>query len=161
MDNFTIRDNLLLGARRDIPDAELWETLEAFGMKSVVERQYQGLDTEIGMQTDFSGGQRQLLVLARVFLQDRPVAIFDEGTNQLDAENEARVMRLLLSRRRDRINIFITHRISTIRDVARIYCLEGGRVAAVGTSAELLASGDNAYARFVRIGSGEAGPADL
>jgi ATP-binding cassette, subfamily B, bacterial len=144
-----------LGARREISDEELWETLDAFGMKSVTERQYKELDTEIGVQSDFSGGQRQLLVLARVFLQDRPVAIFDEGTNQLDAENEARVMRLLLLRRRDRINIFITHRIATIRDVARIYCLERGHITAVGTSDELLAAGDNAYARFVRIGSGE------
>lgn len=79
----------------------------------------------------------------------------DEGTNQLDAENEQRVMSALFRYKRDKIIIFITHRMSTIARADEIFCLEQGTILHRGTSAELLAHGDNVYARFYEAQIGD------
>lgn len=65
-----------------------------------------------------------------MLLQDRDIIILDEGTNQLDAENEVLVMKELLSQKKDKIIIFITHRMSTISKADEIYCLEDGKITA-------------------------------
>ena len=83
-----------------------------------------GLDSNLGWDDDLSGGQKQLIAIIRIILQDRPILILDEGTNQLDAENEMRVMNRLLRDKADKIVIFITHRMSTIRSADGIFCME-------------------------------------
>lgn len=74
----------------------------------------------------------------------------DEGTNQLDAENELIVMNELLCKKQDKIIIFITHRMSTISRVDCIYCLEEKVISASGMHKHLLVDGSNAYARFYK-----------
>ena len=74
----------------------------------------------------------------------------DEGTNQLDAENEILVMNELLKQKHNKIIIFVTHRMSTIARADLIYCLENGKISASGTHSELLEKENNAYARFYR-----------
>ena len=88
------------------------------------------------------------MAFIRLLLQDRPIVIMDEGTNQLDAENEILVMNKLLEKKSEKIIIFITHRMSTISRADDIYCLEHHSITHHGAHSELLAEGKNAYARF-------------
>lgn len=147
---FTIRENLMLGVEREVSDEELWDLLDKFHLKTKIQKLRLGLDNNIGWDDDLSGGQRQLIAIIRTLLQDRPILILDEGTNQLDAENELRIMRELLKEKHKKIIIFITHRMSTIRHVDTIYCIEGGNITASGNHESLMGS-DNAYARFYDI----------
>ncbi len=71
----------------------------------------------------------------------------DEGTNQLDAENELIVMEELLKHKKDKIVIFITHRMTSIRKVDMIYCLKDGKIETSGTHQELI-DNDNMYNYF-------------
>jgi ABC-type bacteriocin/lantibiotic exporter with double-glycine peptidase domain len=78
----------------------------------------------MGDDIEFSGGEKQIIAFIRVLLQDRDIIIMDEGTNQLDAENEVLVMSELMQKKSNKIIIFITHRMSTISRADMIYCLE-------------------------------------
>lgn len=126
-----LRDNLLLGVE-DTDETELWKYLEAFHLAKKIRALDEGLDAEIGENMNFSGGEKQILAFIRLLLQDRPIVILDEGTNQLDAENEVLVMDELLRQKEDKIIIFITHRMSTISRADTIYCIEDGTVSASG-----------------------------
>ena len=152
---FTIRDNLLLGVTHIPSDDEIWNLLDGFGLAEKFRSLRLWLETPIGWDIDLSGGQRQLLVIIRVILQDRQVLILDEGTSQLDAENELRVMKRLLEKIEKKIIIFITHRLSTIKKADIILCLENGRIGDIGTHSELLGK-ESLYKKLyeMQIGGG-------
>lgn len=114
---------MLMGGEK-ISDDGIWEIFETLHMKETVKETPKGLDSIFGDDTNFSGGQLQLLCIARVILQDRPILILDEATGQLDAENEFDVMRLLLEKKHNKIIFFITHRMTTLRHADKIACLE-------------------------------------
>ncbi len=131
-------------------DEDLWNILKDFGLAEKIKSFRLGLDTPLGWDIDLSGGQRQLIVIIRVILQDRQILIFDEGTSQLDAENELLVMKRLLERKSNKIIVFITHRLSTIRKADLILCLEKGRIGDIGNHSELLAR-DSLYKKFYEM----------
>ncbi len=76
--------------------------------------------------------------------------MLDEGTNQLDAENEAVVMERLLAERKGKIILFVTHRMNTISRADEVLCVENGRIVAHGKPKDLLEADDNPYAKFYR-----------
>lgn len=96
----TLHDNLFLGVSDPEKKEDLaWEYLEKFGLAEKIRVSKDGLNTEIGNNIEFSGGEKQIITFIRLMLQDRPIIIMDEGTNQLDAENEILVMDTLMEKK--------------------------------------------------------------
>lgn len=122
----SIMDNLRIG-KIDVTTEEAWHALEAVGLRSHVESLPEGLETiasEAGL--NFSGGQRQRLVLARVLLQDPPIVILDEPTVGLDPITEQRILDVVLASFAHKTLIMITHHLQGIDAFDRVLFLEGG-----------------------------------
>lgn len=145
----TVEENILLWVKDHDPDI-LWGYLEKFWIAHKIKESKKWLESSIGDDIDFSWGEKQIIACIRVLLQDRPIVIMDEWTNQLDAENELLIMNEFLEKKSDKIIIFITHRMSTISRADTIYCLESHSIKKSGTHRELLNQWDNIYAQFYR-----------
>ena len=113
----------------------------------MVKRLPKGLDTVYGEETSFSGWQVQLFAIARIILQQRSLIIFDEGTNQLDAEHEAMIINILKDLKKDHAIFIITHKMTTARHADQIYVMDEGKIVECGKHQELLQK-DNIYKKF-------------
>jgi ATP-binding cassette subfamily B protein len=151
----SVRENIAYGA----PDAPLEEVVEAARVaeaEDFVRALPQGYETVVGERGQkLSGGQRQRISIARAVLKDPPILVLDEATSAVDNETEAAIQRSLARVSRGRTTIVVAHRLSTVRHADRIYLLQDGAVAEVGTHEELVAK-DGAYAALWRVQTGEA-----
>jgi ATP-binding cassette subfamily C protein CydC len=129
----TIRANLLL-ARPDADDAALWAVLDAAQISDVVRGLPDGLSTWVGEGgARFSGGQGRRLALARALLSPARVLILDEPCDGLDADTERAFVATLNDTAEGRTIILITHRLTGVERLDRIFRLSGGKaVAAAG-----------------------------
>ena len=141
---FSVRENLMLWVNKYYKDERIIELLEKFNLKDKIFKSRKGLDSRIWYDNDFSWWEKQLIVLIRTILQDKKVLIMDEGTNQLDAENEILIMNELLKNKKDKIVIFITHRMTTIKKADVIYCLDKWKIEFSWSHKELMSS-NNVY----------------
>ena len=135
----TIRDNLRWGDP-DADDETLMAACRAACADEFIERMPKGLDTDLGQGgVNVSGGQKQRLCIARALLKNPRVLIFDDSTSAVDTATEAKI-RSALAALRGVTKIVIAQRISSVMNTDKIVILEDGRIHAVGTHAELLAS---------------------
>ena len=126
----TIRANLKL-ARPDADEAALWGTLDAARVGEMVRALPDGLDTWVGENgARFSGGQGRRLVLARALLSPAPILILDEPCAGLDAETERAFLATLNEVAEGRSVILITHRLTGVERLDRIWRLSGGKAIA-------------------------------
>jgi ATP-binding cassette subfamily B protein/subfamily B ATP-binding cassette protein MsbA len=143
----TIFNNIAYGFRRARQQDVEAAARKAFAHEFIM-KQPHGYQTRVGEAgAKLSGGQKQRLALARAILRDPSIFVLDEFTSQTDAESEALIHRALKEFIRDRTTILITHRLHTLEIANRIVVLNGGRLEAVGTHAELLRS-STAYQRL-------------
>ena len=105
-----------------------------------------GYDTQIGEQgTTLSGGQRQRLSIARAFLKDAPILIWDEATSSLDQASEQKILESLKKLRQGKTTLIITHRLSSITDLDNIIVMKNGEICEQGTHTQLLKNKDEYY----------------
>lgn len=137
----TVLDNLRL-ARPDANDAELIAAAERIGAHDVLAVLPHGYATHVGpLGSQLSHGQRQLVCLVRAYLADPSVLVLDEATSAIDVSTERRIQKAFQLLCEGRTAIVIAHRLETIRSADRIAVIENGRVAEIGTHADLLARG--------------------
>ncbi len=137
----TIRANLRY-ARPDADDATLFAALRSAQLGEFIENLANGLDTVVGDRGHrLSGGEKQRMAIARVFLKEPRIIILDEATAHLDSESEVAVQRALALALQGRTALVIAHRLSTIREADRIIVMADGAVVDSGTHAELIARG--------------------
>jgi ABC-type multidrug transport system fused ATPase/permease subunit len=138
----TLRENLCLatdGASED----DLRTVVTLTRLDDLLERLPSGLDTPIGHRgTTLSGGEQQRIAIARALLRRPRILLLDEATSQLDAVNEQALRDLIEAAACTTSVLVIAHRLSTVTSADRILVLEAGRVRAVGTHDDLLATDD-------------------
>ncbi|HEX6151514.1 ABC transporter ATP-binding protein [Nocardioides sp.] len=136
----TVRSNL----EHSLPDAsdeELWAALEIAQARDFVEALEDGLDAPVAQGgTNFSGGQRQRLAIARALVRRPSIYLFDDSFSALDLATDARLRAALRPITTDATVVIVAQRVSTIRDADLILVLEDGRVVGRGPHDELLAS---------------------
>ena len=124
----TVRDNLAF-AKPGARDEEIMAACEKASIAGFVRSLPEGLDTQVGELGDaLSGGERQRLGLARMFLHDAPFVLLDEPTSNLDALNEAAVLRALSDNRAGKTVLLVSHRPSAAAIADVTYSVEHGRV---------------------------------
>ena len=132
----SVRENLKI-AGEDLSDEKMLEALKKVNLYDYFKDQA-GLDTEIlENASNLSGGQRQRLVLARAFLFDGLLYIFDEATSNIDGPNEEKIMEIIQKFAKEKAVLIISHKLINLVASDRIYFLEDGKIQISGTHAYL------------------------
>jgi ABC-type multidrug transport system, ATPase and permease components len=136
----TIAENLRYG-KPDATDGEVRHAAESAQAAEFIERLDEGYDALIAQGgTNFSGGQRQRLTIARALVRRPKIYIFDDNFSALDFKTDAKVRMALQRETKDATVIIVAQRVSTIMDADQIIVLDQGKVVGIGTHRELLAS---------------------
>lgn len=134
----TIADNLRMG-KKDATDQELWEALTIAQAADFVERLPEGLHAPVSQGgTNFSGGQRQRLSIARALVKKASVLVFDDSFSALDVKTDAALRKELKEKVTVPAKVIIAQRVSTIKNADQILVLDEGKLAGAGTHTELL-----------------------
>ncbi|GAA3660728.1 ABC transporter ATP-binding protein [Asaccharospora irregularis] len=137
----TIRDNILCG-NPDANEEELIDAAKKARIHDFIQTLPKGYDTYIGERgVKLSGGQKQRISISRIFLKNPPIIILDEATSALDNVTEKEIQLSLEELSKDRTNLIVAHRLSTIKNADEIIVLTDNGIEERGTHDELLNRG--------------------
>lgn len=141
----TIRTNMLDG-KPDATDEEIWEALEIAQAKDFVEKLDGGLEYQVEQGgSNFSGGQRQRLSIARAIVKKSAVYVFDDSFSALDFKTDAALRSALKEKITDAVVVIIAQRISSVMTADEIIVLDSGRVVGQGSHEELVEENNETY----------------
>ncbi len=147
--DMTIKENLLL-AKADATDEEIWDAITKASLKEFVDTLPKGIDTRVGESgIKLSGGQKQRLAIARALLRNSNIIIFDESTSSLDNFAQEEVKKSIDGLKGKSTIIIVAHRLSTIRNVDRIFFLDNGEIVDEGTFEDLFERNEKFKAMFL------------
>ena len=133
----TVRENMLI-ADKSTSDEKMIEALKMVNLWSFLSEQ-DGLDTKLNQQgSNFSGGQRQRLAIARALLHNTPIYVFDEVTSNIDAESENDIMAVIHNMAKIKTVILISHRLENVVGSDKILLLDKGKIEESGAHSELM-----------------------
>lgn len=125
----SVRQNLDLSGR--LPESRLFDALARVGLDDWIRAQAAGLDATIEERgRNLSAGERQLLCMARCLLQDAPIVVMDEATSSVDPQSEEILVKATREFFKDRTQIIIAHRLSTLEHCDRVLWLDQGEIRA-------------------------------
>ncbi len=134
-----IRENIALGVD-SATDEEIHDAADAANIATDIESFPEGYDTMVGERgITLSGGQKQRTAIARALIRNPKILILDDALSSVDTHTEDKILNHLRDVMRGRTTIFISHRVSTVRNADRIAVLHSGRIVELGTHDELLA----------------------
>ena len=139
----TVRENILYGVRRKVEEEELIHVAKLANIYDFVMATPGGFDAPVGMGgSNFSGGQRQCIAIARAMMRNPDYLLLDEATSNLDAKSEQLVSQALANLMKGRTTVMIAHNYSATRDATHIVVMKDGKVEAEGSPEEMLASNE-------------------
>lgn len=134
----TVENNIRMGDGQVTRD-EVEQAARNAGIHQVVMALPMGYDTVIGEKDAYlSGGEKQRIAIARVFLKNAPIVILDEATAYADAENEANIQQAFARLAKNKTVLIIAHRLKTVENANRILVMKNGELLGAGTHTELL-----------------------
>ncbi|MBQ9025339.1 MAG: ABC transporter ATP-binding protein, partial [Methanobrevibacter sp.] len=143
----SIYNNVAIG-RKGASREDVKKALSLAQCDDIIDELPDGIDTVIGSEgTYLSGGQQQRIALARAILKDAPIIILDEATALADPENEYMIQKAISEITKDKTVIMIAHRLSTVKNVDRIYVVDNGRIVENGNH-EFLIENKGIYSRM-------------
>ncbi|HEO6693093.1 TPA: ABC transporter ATP-binding protein [Streptococcus agalactiae] len=141
----TVRSNMVFGesGREELSDKQIWQALELAQAKEFIEAKEKGLDTEVAQGgSNFSGGQKQRLAIARALARHPEILIFDDSFSALDYKTDHILRHELKEKTAAMTKLIVAQRISTIMDADLILVLDQGKVVGQGTHKELLSNNE-------------------
>lgn len=137
----SIYNNVAIG-RKGVSRDDVKKALSLTQCDDIIDELPDGINTVIGSEgTYLSGGQQQRIALARAVLKDAPIIILDEATALADPENEYLIQKAISEITKDKTVIMIAHRLSSVKNVDKIYVVENGRIVEEGNHHTLIDSG--------------------
>lgn len=137
----SIYNNVAIG-RKGASRDDVKKALSLTQCDDIIDELPDGINTVIGSEgTYLSGGQQQRIALARAVLKDAPIIILDEATALADPENEYLIQKAISEITKDKTVIMIAHRLSSVKNVDKIYVVENGRIVEEGNHHTLIDSG--------------------
>ncbi len=133
----SIRDNVKFN-KDNVSDEQIWHALKTVGVDHYVKTLPNGLDAKLSESDAISGGQKQLLTIARGMIEDAPFLILDEATSSVDTRTEELVQKAMDKLTEGRTSFIIAHRLSTIKNADLILVMKDGNIIEKGTHDELL-----------------------
>lgn len=139
----SIKENVLMEHECENEDEAVMEALKKAGIYEKVGTLPKGIDTILTKEFDesgavLSGGQYQKIAVARTFVQDAPIKVYDEPSSALDPIAEYELYKSIMKESKNKTMIFISHRLSSVRNADKVFMLENGEIIEQGTHEELM-----------------------